>query len=91
MLYFISLCLTFERASAIRSLVSGFIRLDTRNCQFIPIKCVVASKVRLGHLSWNNLGGSAIAGIGANTITKNSISHEYQLFKSKTCLETNVG
>jgi hypothetical protein len=36
--------------------------------------------VRLGHLSWNNLGGSATAGIGANTITEMSISHDYQPF-----------
>jgi hypothetical protein len=47
--------------------------------------------VRLGHLSWSNSGGSTTAGIGANTISEKSISHEYQLFKSKTCLETNVG
>jgi hypothetical protein len=33
-------------------------------------KCVVAFKVRLGHLSWNNLGGSATAGIGVNTIQR---------------------
>jgi hypothetical protein len=32
-------------------------------------------RVRLGHLSWNNSGGSATAGIEANTITKKSISH----------------
>jgi hypothetical protein len=48
-------------------------------------------RVRLGHLSWNNSGGSAIGGIGANTIIEKSISQEYQLFKNKTCLETNVG
>jgi hypothetical protein len=48
-------------------------------------------RVRLGHLNWNNSGGSATAGIGANTITEKLISHKYQLFKSKTCLETNVG
>jgi hypothetical protein len=37
-------------------------------------------RVRLGNLSRNNLGGSAIAGIGANTITEKSISHDYQPF-----------
>jgi hypothetical protein len=37
-------------------------------------------RVRLGHLSWNNSGGSATAGIGANTITEKSISHDYQPF-----------
>jgi hypothetical protein len=37
-------------------------------------------RVRLGHLSWNNSGGSATAGIGANTTTEESISREYQLF-----------
>jgi hypothetical protein len=54
-------------------------------------KCVVASKAGLGHLSWNNLGGSVAAGIGAITTSDKSISHEYQLFKSKTCLETSIG
>jgi hypothetical protein len=37
-------------------------------------------RVRLGHLSWNNSAGSATAGIGANTITEKSISHDYQSF-----------
>jgi hypothetical protein len=41
---------------------------------FLPLR------VRLGHLSWNNSGGSAIAGIGVNTTTEESISREYQLF-----------
>jgi hypothetical protein len=48
-------------------------------------------RVRLGHLSWNNSGGSTTASIKANTIIEKTISHKYQLFKSKTCLETNVG
>jgi hypothetical protein len=47
--------------------------------------------VRLEHLSWNNSSGSATAGIRANTITEKSISHKYQLFKSKTYIETKVG
>jgi hypothetical protein len=54
-------------------------------------KCVAAFKVRLGHLSWNNLGGSATASIEANTTTKEPISHECQPFKNKTCFETSVG
>ena len=37
-------------------------------------------RVRLGHLSWNNSGGSATAGIGANTNIEESINREYQLF-----------
>jgi hypothetical protein len=37
-------------------------------------------RVRLGHLSWNNSGGSATAGIGANTTTEESISHDYHPF-----------
>jgi hypothetical protein len=37
----------------------------------------------LGQLSWNNLGGSAIAGIGANITTEKAINREYQLFKKK--------
>jgi hypothetical protein len=48
-------------------------------------------RVRLGHLSWNNSGGSTTTGIGANTITEKSISYEYQLFNSKIFLETNIG
>jgi hypothetical protein len=38
-------------------------------------------RMRLGHLSWNNSGGSAIAGIRANTTTEESISHDYQPFQ----------
>jgi hypothetical protein len=37
------------------------------------------------------LGGFAIAGIRANTTTEESMSHGYQLFKNKICLETFVG
>jgi hypothetical protein len=37
-------------------------------------------RVRLGHISWNNLGGSATTAIGANTITEKSISHDFQPF-----------
>jgi hypothetical protein len=36
---------------------------------------------RLGHLSWNNPGGSATAGIGANTSTEKSVIHDYQPFQ----------
>jgi hypothetical protein len=43
-------------------------------------KCGLASKAGLRHLSWNKSGGSATAGIGANTITEKSISHDYQPF-----------
>jgi hypothetical protein len=68
--------------------LSDEIRRTNRLFQF---KCVAAFKVRLGHLSWNNSGGFATAGIGAITITEESISHECQLFKNKNCLETSVG
>jgi hypothetical protein len=37
-------------------------------------------RVQLGHLSWNNLGGSTAAGIRVNTITEKSMSHDYQPF-----------
>jgi hypothetical protein len=37
-------------------------------------------RVRLGHLSWNNLGGSTAAGIRVNTSTEKSIGHDYQPF-----------
>jgi hypothetical protein len=40
-------------------------------------------KVRLGHLSWNNSGCSATAGIEAITIIEESISHECQLLQNK--------
>jgi hypothetical protein len=55
------------------------------------ISVLLPLRVRLGHLCWNNSDGSATTGVRANTIIEKSISHEYQLFKSKTCLETNVG
>jgi hypothetical protein len=44
-------------------------------------KCGPASKVGLGHLSWNNSGGSTTAGIGACTTTEESINHNYQPFQ----------
>jgi hypothetical protein len=55
-------------------------------------KCGLAFKVGLRHLSWNNSGGSATAGIGACTTIEESINYKYHPFwKCKTCLETNVG
>jgi hypothetical protein len=39
------------------------------------------------HLSWNNLGGSATAGIGANTIIEKTISHVFQPFLKKIKLD----
>jgi hypothetical protein len=47
-------------------------------------------RVRHGHLSWHNSGGSTTAGIGAITITEESIGG-YQLLKNKFCLETSAG
>ena len=58
---------------------------------YFDLSALLPLRVRLGHLSWNNSGGSATAGIGANTVTEKSISHDFQLFKSKTCLETKAG
>jgi hypothetical protein len=49
-----------------------------------PFKCGLASKVGLRHLSRNNSGGSAIAGIGARTTTEESINYKYYPFQSKT-------
>jgi hypothetical protein len=43
-------------------------------------KCGLASKAGLRHLSWNNSGGSATAGIGARTTTEESINCEYHPF-----------
>jgi hypothetical protein len=44
------------------------------------LSALLPLRVRLEHLSWNNSGGSATAGIGANTNTEESINREYQLF-----------
>jgi hypothetical protein len=51
-------------------------------------KCGLASKVGHRHLSWNNSGGSAIAGIGACTTTEESINYKYHPF-SKVKLVRN--
>jgi hypothetical protein len=40
----------------------------------------LASKVGLRHLSWNNSGGSATAGIGACTTTEESVNYNYHPF-----------
>jgi hypothetical protein len=45
-----------------------------------PFKCGLASKAGLRHLSWNNSGGSATAGIGARTTTEESINYKYHPF-----------
>jgi hypothetical protein len=37
--------------------------------------------VGLRHLSWNNSGGSATAGIGARTTTEESINCKYHSFQ----------
>jgi hypothetical protein len=44
-------------------------------------KCGLAPKAGLRHLSLNNSGGFATAGIGASTTSKKSINHNYQLFQ----------
>jgi hypothetical protein len=44
-------------------------------------KCGLASKAGLRHLSWNNLGGSATAGIEARTTTEESIKCKYHPFQ----------
>jgi hypothetical protein len=44
-------------------------------------KCGLAFEVGLRHLSWNNLGGSATAGIGACTTTEESINRNYHPFQ----------
>jgi hypothetical protein len=56
-----------------------------------PFKCGLASKAGLRHLSWNNSGGSATAGIRARTTTEESINYKYHPFQSKNLIETNVG
>jgi hypothetical protein len=45
-----------------------------------PFKCGLASKAGLRHLSWNNSGSSATAGIGACTTTEESIKCKYHHF-----------
>jgi hypothetical protein len=54
-------------------------------------KCGLASRVGLGHLNWDNSGGSATAGIGARTTIEESINHKYHPFQELNLLETNVG
>jgi hypothetical protein len=44
-------------------------------------KCGLTFKVGLSYLSWNNSGGSAIAGIGACTTTEESINRNYHPFE----------
>jgi hypothetical protein len=44
-------------------------------------KCGLASKAGRRHLSWNNSGSSATAGIGACTTTEESINHNYHPFR----------
>jgi hypothetical protein len=43
-------------------------------------KCGLASQAGLRHLSWNNSGGFATAGIGARTTTEESINYKYHPF-----------
>jgi hypothetical protein len=45
-----------------------------------PFKCGLASKAGFRHLSWNNSGSSATAGIGACTTTEESINYKYHTF-----------
>jgi hypothetical protein len=61
--------------------VSGLVGLDPRTDVLFLFKCGLASKVGLGHLSWNNSGGSATAGIGACTTIEESINRNYQPFQ----------
>jgi hypothetical protein len=60
--------------------VSGLVGLDPRTDVLFPFKCGLASKAGLRHLSWNNSGGSATAGIGARTTTEESINYRYHPF-----------
>jgi hypothetical protein len=52
-------------------------------------KCGLASKVGLRHLSWNNSGGSTIAGIGACTTTEESVNRKYQPFQKVKLVRNN--
>jgi hypothetical protein len=47
---------------------------------YSSLSVLLPLRVRLRHLSCNNSGVSATAGIGANTITEKSISHDSNLF-----------
>jgi hypothetical protein len=68
--------------------VSGLVGLDPRDRRLIPFKCGLAFKVGLRHLSWNNSGGSATAGIGTCTTIEESINYKYHPF-SKVKLVRN--
>jgi hypothetical protein len=48
---------------------------------YSDLSVLLPLRVRLGHLSWNNSGGSATASIGVNTSTEKSISHDFQPFQ----------
>jgi hypothetical protein len=45
-------------------------------------KCGLASKAGLRHLSWNNSGSSATAGIRARTTPEESINYKYHPFSN---------
>jgi hypothetical protein len=45
-----------------------------------PFKCGLASKAGLRHLSWNNSGSSATAGIRGRTTMEESINYKYHPF-----------
>ena len=54
-----------------------------------PFKCGLASKAGLMHLSWNNSGGLATAGIGACTTTEESINYKYHPFSKVKLVRNN--
>jgi hypothetical protein len=73
------LCASPSSENVVLDPVSGLVGLDPRDWRVIP-KCGLASKAGLRHLSWNNSGSSATAGIRARTTTEESINYEYHSF-----------
>jgi hypothetical protein len=71
-------------------LVASSDQIRGTNVLFL-FKCGLAYKAGLRHLSWNNSGGSATAGIGACTTIEESINCKYHPFQKKNLIETNFG
>jgi hypothetical protein len=61
--------------------VNGLVGLDRGTDGLFLFKCGLAFKAGFRHLSWNNLGSSATAGIGACTTSEKSINHIYLPFQ----------
>ena len=71
--------------------VSGLVGIDPGIDGLFPFKCGLAFKAGLRHLSWNNSGSSATAGIGACTTTEEAIKCKYHSFSEIKLVRNKVG